>query len=93
MSGIGSESLQGFFGQANNHGTFCQRLGSISLAGRTLQRYRAIDGDGERHKGEIVKARKREIKVQRAVRVSRAGPVTGCCVVRLAPHGANSNLH
>jgi hypothetical protein len=59
MSRIGSESLQGFFRQANDHGALCQRLGSISLASRTLQRDCAIDGDGERHKGEIVKARKR----------------------------------
>jgi len=62
MSGIGSESLQGFFRHANNHGTLCQWLGSVSLASRTLERDCAIDGDGERHKGN--RKSKKEIKVQ-----------------------------
>lgn len=59
VGGIGSESLQGFFRQANDHGTLCQWLGGISLASRTLESDGSIDGDGERHKGEVVKARKR----------------------------------
>ena len=69
MGGIRSESLQGFLRHANDHGALCQRLGSVSLARRTLQRDCAIDGDGKWHKGtrKSKKEGKNEIKVQRTL--------------------------
>jgi len=55
MSGIGGEGLEGLLGHANDHGALCQWLGRDTLASKTLERDCAIDGNGERHKGDIVR--------------------------------------
>jgi hypothetical protein len=52
MRRVGGESIEGCFGHTDDHSALWE---SISLASRTLERDGAIDGDGERHNGDIVR--------------------------------------